>query len=157
MKYWDLSADDIGNAFTLSPIVLKNELPQNDITMKSTKLRLSKKSTHKTTKKRLPPGQVLTKKWPILDLGEQPSISTSDWSLSVEGLVRNPIIWNWSDFYAQPQIECVSDIHCVTTWSRLDNHWQGVSAKHFLSVVQPEPSATRPTFRWSILIVMMCY
>jgi DMSO/TMAO reductase YedYZ molybdopterin-dependent catalytic subunit len=92
-------------------------------------------------KRRLPPGQELTRKWPVLDLGDQPNLTTNDWALSVGGLVSNPIKWNWADFMAQPQTDSVSDIHCVTAWSRFDNHWQGVSAKHFLSAVQPKPEA----------------
>ena len=98
-------------------------------------------SLKKPTKRRLPPGQVETRKWPVLDLGDQPNLSTNDWMFSVAGLVNNPIKWSWSDFMAQPQIDSVSDIHCVTAWSRFDNHWQGVSAKHFLSIVDPKPDA----------------
>jgi DMSO/TMAO reductase YedYZ molybdopterin-dependent catalytic subunit len=92
-------------------------------------------------KRRLPPGQVETRKWPVLDLGDQPNLSANDWALSVAGLVNNPIKWSWADFMAQPQTDSVSDIHCVTAWSRFDNHWQGVSAKHLLSVIQPKPDA----------------
>lgn len=93
------------------------------------------------TGRRLPPGQVRTHKWPVLDLGERPAIDHRDWLLTVGGLVGNNIKWSWDDFMAQPQTESVSDIHCVTQWSLFDNHWEGVSAKAFLKAVQPAPEA----------------
>src|SRR5688572_4310219 len=68
----------------------------------------------------IPVGQVITKKWPVLDLGIQPSISLQEWSLRIEGAVENPLELNWPDFMGLPQTEDVSDFHCVTTWSRLD-------------------------------------
>jgi DMSO/TMAO reductase YedYZ molybdopterin-dependent catalytic subunit len=91
---------------------------------------------------RLPPGQRLVTNWPVLDLGVQPAITRADWRLKVDGAVVNPIDWDFAAFEAQPQIEDVSDIHCVTQWSRFDNRWNGVSTQHLLSVVQPLPNAT---------------
>lgn len=90
---------------------------------------------------RLPPGQHETVDWPVLDLGIQPNLAAKDWSLSVGGAVENPIKWSWDDFLAQPQTELISDIHCVTTWSRYDNTWNGVSARHLLAMVKPRTSA----------------
>jgi len=90
---------------------------------------------------RLPPGQRLVTNWPVLDLGLKPAISKADWRLQVDGLVANPISWDWESYSAQPQIEDVSDIHCVTQWSRFDNRWNGVATSHLLSVVQPLPQA----------------
>jgi DMSO/TMAO reductase YedYZ molybdopterin-dependent catalytic subunit len=90
---------------------------------------------------RLPPGQRLVTNWPVLDLGIQPDVPREDWQLAVDGLVANPIIWNWAALLEQPEFEDVSDMHCVTQWSRFDNHWQGVSTRHLLSVVQPLPNA----------------
>ena len=86
---------------------------------------------------RLPPGQHVVKTWPVLDLGVQPKVERWDWKLTVDGLVAKPIEWTFQDFLAQPQFQSTSDIHCVTAWSRYDNRWEGVSAKHLLSVVQP--------------------
>lgn len=96
---------------------------------------------------RLPPGQHLTADWPVLDLGIQPNLAESDWSLSVAGAVERPVRWSWADFMAQPQVEMTSDIHCVTTWSRYDNTWQGVSARHLLSLVKPRATARFVMFR----------
>lgn len=90
---------------------------------------------------RLPPGQRLVTNWPVLDLGLQPDVQRSEWRLTVDGLVANPIEWSWADFIAQPKFEDVSDIHCVTQWSRYDNRWEGVSMAHLLSVVRPLPAA----------------
>ena len=97
--------------------------------------------TGKTGDERLPPGQRLVRDWPVLDLGLKPDVALEAWTLKVDGAVTNPIIWNWNDFIDQPQMDDVSDIHCVTSWSRYDNHWTGVSAQHLLSVVQPKPEA----------------
>ncbi len=95
---------------------------------------------------RLPPGQRLVKDWPVLDLGVQPKIPLSKWRLAVDGLVENPLSWDWDDFLAQPETEIVSDIHCVTAWSRYDNHWRGVSARHILATVRPGPEAEHIVF-----------
>jgi DMSO/TMAO reductase YedYZ molybdopterin-dependent catalytic subunit len=90
---------------------------------------------------RLPPGQKLVNDWPVLDLGIQPAVPTATWRLDVDGLVGNPLSWSWDDFLSQPQMEDVSDIHCVTQWSRYDNRWQGVATQHLLGLVQPKPEA----------------
>jgi DMSO/TMAO reductase YedYZ molybdopterin-dependent catalytic subunit len=55
-------------------------------------------------------------------------------------------VWRWADLLAQPEFEDVSDIHCVTSWSRFDNRWRGVSARHLLSVVRPKPEANHVIF-----------
>jgi len=90
---------------------------------------------------RLPPGQRETKDWPVLDLGIQPDISRAEWKLTVDGLVKNSLEWDWGNFMAQPTFTDVSDIHCVTAWSRYDNKWEGVSTRHLLDIVQPEEKA----------------
>ena len=95
---------------------------------------------------RLPPGQRLVTDWPVLDLGVQPSVPTDIWSLMVGGLVDNPIEWSWQDFLDQPGFADVSDIHCVTSWSRYDNLWEGVSTAHVLDIVKPKPEARHVLF-----------
>lgn len=92
-------------------------------------------------RQRLPPGQHLVKNWPVLDLGQQPAVDARDWSLTVGGQVARKLAWSWQDLQAQPVHRSTSDIHCVTAWSRYDNAWQGVSAKHLLGLVQPTPAA----------------
>jgi DMSO/TMAO reductase YedYZ molybdopterin-dependent catalytic subunit len=95
---------------------------------------------------RLPPGQRLVETWPVLDLGVQPEIPLDKWRLTIDGLVDTPIVWRWADILAQPAFEDVSDMHCVTAWSRFDNRWRGVSARHLLSAVQPKAEARHVIF-----------
>ena len=95
---------------------------------------------------RLPPGQKEVKNWPVLDLGVQPNILPRVWRLYVGGLVDNPLTWSLEEFMAQPQEDFVSDIHCVTQWSRYDNHWRGVSAKHLIDLVRVKPEARHVIF-----------
>jgi DMSO/TMAO reductase YedYZ molybdopterin-dependent catalytic subunit len=90
---------------------------------------------------RLPPGQHLVKDWPVLDLGRQPDIEKQDWSLKIIGAVEQPTTLDWNGFKAQPQSHFVSDIHCVTTWSRYDNRWDGVATRDLLETVRPKAGA----------------
>ncbi|KAA6485329.1 sulfite oxidase-like oxidoreductase [Agrobacterium rhizogenes] len=90
---------------------------------------------------RLPPGQHLVKNWPVLDLGEQPHVSLSSWRLDVRGLVETPLSLDWAAFQALEQSSKVSDIHCVTTWSRYDNRWEGVSTRDLLDLAMPKAEA----------------
>lgn len=87
---------------------------------------------------RLPPGQRLVANWPVLDLGVQPDVTKDDWKLSVDGLVENPVSLTYAQLLALPQTSSVSDIHCVTKWSRYDNHWVGVSARDLIALVRPK-------------------
>ncbi|WP_275783702.1 sulfite oxidase-like oxidoreductase [Pararhizobium gei] len=91
---------------------------------------------------RLPPGQHLVKNWPVLDLGQQPLIKREEWSLQIVGAVENPATLDWQAFSRLPQSDKLSDIHCVTTWSRYDNRWHGVSTHDLLDLVMPKPEAT---------------
>jgi DMSO/TMAO reductase YedYZ molybdopterin-dependent catalytic subunit len=93
------------------------------------------------TRNRLPPGQHEVKNWPVLDLGIQPEIPLDKWSLNIEGLVEQPKLLTWPEFMALPQVEKIADFHCVTTWSRFDNHWTGVEFKAICDLVKPTPEA----------------
>jgi DMSO/TMAO reductase YedYZ molybdopterin-dependent catalytic subunit len=90
---------------------------------------------------KLPVGQHEVKNWPVLDLGETPDISHHGWKLEVGGIVENPVTLTWNDFLALPQVEDVSDFHCVTTWSRYDNHWRGVKFRTIAELAVPRPDA----------------
>jgi DMSO/TMAO reductase YedYZ molybdopterin-dependent catalytic subunit len=90
---------------------------------------------------RLPPGQHLVRDWPVLDLGVHPKIDRTEWRLTVEGAIEDPATWDWAGFSALDQVSAVSDIHCVTTWSRYDNRWQGVSTRALLALVRPRDDA----------------
>ncbi|MDZ4868065.1 MAG: sulfite oxidase-like oxidoreductase [Alphaproteobacteria bacterium] len=95
---------------------------------------------------RLPPGQKLVTNWPVLDLGLQPDVSKDEWRLTVDGLVENPVTLSFATFQQLPQTESVSDIHCVTQWSRYDNHWQGVAARDLIAHVRPKVEAAHVVF-----------
>lgn len=90
---------------------------------------------------RLPPGQHLVKNWPVLDLGLQPDVSAERWRLQINGAVDEPQIWDWKRFQSQPQTEETTDMHCVTTWSRYDNRWAGVSTRDLMAAVRPRDDA----------------
>ena len=99
-------------------------------------------------KNRLPPGQKEVKNWPVLDLGVQPNIVPPRVrKLDIGGLVENPLTWTLDEFMALPQEDFVSDIHCVTQWSRFDNHWKGVSARRIMELVQPKPETRHVIFQ----------
>jgi DMSO/TMAO reductase YedYZ molybdopterin-dependent catalytic subunit len=90
---------------------------------------------------RLPPGQKLTTGFPVLDLGVQPNIPLAEWTLSLDGEVEKPVTLSWTDLTALPQVEDVSDFHCVTTWSKFDCRWSGVAFTTLYELVQPKPEA----------------
>jgi DMSO/TMAO reductase YedYZ molybdopterin-dependent catalytic subunit len=90
---------------------------------------------------RLPVGQHEVRNWPVLDLGEQPSVPLDTWKLEVGGLVENPLTLNWQEFLALPQVDDVSDFHCVTTWSRHDNRWRGVRFRTIAELAVPNERA----------------
>jgi DMSO/TMAO reductase YedYZ molybdopterin-dependent catalytic subunit len=109
--------------------------------------RLLTGTTAKAPERRLPPGQQLVRNWPILDLGTHPNVPAKEWQLTVAGLVEHPIRWSWSDLERQPVFRATSDIHCVTQWSRFDNRWEGVSARHLIETVKPKPAARFVMFK----------
>jgi DMSO/TMAO reductase YedYZ molybdopterin-dependent catalytic subunit len=80
-------------------------------------------------KARLPPGQTLTVKWPVLHAGEVPGFDPTTWSLRLFGLVDRPVTLSWEQFQALPRVRVTSDFHCVTTWSRHDNTFEGVHTR----------------------------
>lgn len=90
---------------------------------------------------RLPVGQHEVRNWPVLDLGDQPAIDPATWRLEVAGLVENPLLLTWDAFMALPQVEDVSDFHCVTTWSRYDNRWRGVRFRTLAELAVPNDEA----------------
>ena len=91
---------------------------------------------------RLPPGQRLVTDWPVLSYGATPSIPTADWRLRASGAVEEEHAWTWEAFLALGQESRVNDIHCVTTWSRYDNTWEGVLFRSVLEQLRVLPEAT---------------
>ena len=90
---------------------------------------------------RLPPGQYLTEKWPVLHAGTVPGTDLATWDFRVWGEVENPITLDWEQFNDLPQTENVQDIHCVTRWSRFDTRFGGVHWREIAKLVRPKPSA----------------
>ena len=94
---------------------------------------------------RLPPGQSLTQKFPVLHYGPTPSYKRdlSDWDFRVFGLVEEERTWNWEEFMKLPRTSVTMDIHCVTRWSKFDTTWEGVSVKTLIDegFIRPKPDA----------------
>ncbi len=90
---------------------------------------------------RLPPGQYLTEKWPVLHAGEVPTTDLATWDFRVFGEVEQPLRLTWEELRALPDQEIVADIHCVTRWSRFDTRFRGVHWRDLSERVRPLPSA----------------
>ncbi len=92
-------------------------------------------------KDRLPPGQHSTEKFPVLSLTDPPRFDPATWRLKIGGLVEKPLSLSWDEFLKLPAVELEADFHCVTTWSRFDNLWEGVLATTIRDLVQVKPEA----------------
>ena len=91
---------------------------------------------------RLPPGQSLTEKWPVLHYGGVPHPDLKTWTFRVFGLVENPTVWTYDDFMALPHGNTENlDIHCVTRWSKFDNVFEGIPFKEVYDRVRPKAEA----------------
>jgi DMSO/TMAO reductase YedYZ molybdopterin-dependent catalytic subunit len=91
---------------------------------------------------RLPPGQSLTNKFPVLHYGPVPKTNLDEWTLNIFGLVKKEISWTWEAFNQLPKTTLLMDIHCVTRWSKLDTKWEGVSVGRLIQegfiTIKPE-------------------
>jgi len=103
--------------------------------------RADERREHDVGQGRVPPGQVLTHKFPVLHYGSTPHIDLKDWRLKVWGLVEQPQEFTWEEFMELPKQRQVCDIHCVTRWSKLDTVWEGVSFREIVRLVKPRPEA----------------
>lgn len=99
------------------------------------------------SEERLPPGQHRVENFPVLDLGVQPEIPTSQWTLRIHGQVENPVTLRWAEFQALPTFRDTSDFHCVTTWSQYDMPWEGVAFFSLAELVKPKSNATHVYFK----------
>ncbi len=88
---------------------------------------------------RIPPGQYLTSKFPVLTYGRNPPVDLASWSLSVDGAVEAPFSVTWAQLMALEQVTLTADIHCVTRWSKLDTTWTGVRVRTLLERAQVTP------------------
>ncbi len=94
----------------------------------------------------LPVGQHETNKWPVLDLGIHPEVTTAEWSLELTGACEGAKL-SWADFQRLPIVSDTSDFHCVTTWSRMDIKWKGVRFSEIAALALPNEDASH----------VMCY
>lgn len=90
---------------------------------------------------RVPPGQYLTEKWPVLHYGPVPPFNPKTWDFRVFGNVENEIKLNWDEFQKLEQTAVQADMHCVTTWSRLDQKWEGVPFSKIVELAKPKSDA----------------
>jgi DMSO/TMAO reductase YedYZ molybdopterin-dependent catalytic subunit len=104
--------------------------------------KMAEKAAHvlERSNDRLPPGQHLTSGFPVLDLGIQPEIPLSEWTLELSGEAENPVRLSWQQFAELPRFEDVSDFHCVTTWSKFDCRWSGIALFTLVDLVKPASS-----------------
>jgi len=91
---------------------------------------------------RLPPGQSLTLKWPVLHYGSVARFDPGTWDFRIWGAVEVPVRLTWQEFSLLPRVKTVSDFHCVTRWSRFDNTWEGVAFREVLKLVHLQPEAS---------------
>jgi DMSO/TMAO reductase YedYZ molybdopterin-dependent catalytic subunit len=99
--------------------------------------------THKEHDPRLPPGQYdVGSDWPVLTAEVTPRIVPERWSISIDGLVENPLSWTWDEAHQLPPSVYDGDIHCVTTWSKLGTSFGGVSVDTLLDAAGPKPEAS---------------
>ena len=88
---------------------------------------------------RIPPGQHEVSDFPVLSAGPTPHVSTADWSFTLRVGPRPVKQWNWDEFNALPRTQVTKDIHCVTTWSKLDTRWEGVLVDDILEAADLAP------------------
>ena len=91
---------------------------------------------------RLPPGQYLTEKWPVLHYGNVPKVDVATWDFTIDGLVEKPLKLTYEQFKALPRRDEKIDVHCVTRWSLLDSTWGGVPVTEVMKLVTLAPEAT---------------
>jgi DMSO/TMAO reductase YedYZ molybdopterin-dependent catalytic subunit len=92
---------------------------------------------------RLPPGQSLTQKFPVLHYGPVPRFNPATWDFRIWGEVEQDARWTWNQFLELPRTRLQMDIHCVTRWSKFDTEWEGVSVKTLVEqgLIKPTPAA----------------
>ena len=96
----------------------------------------------RTGDNRVPPGQYVTDKWPVLTYGDTPEVEPERWSVLLFGRVSEEVTLTWEQFQSLPRVRVTADFHCVTRFSTLDNVWEGVSTREVLRHVRPDPDAS---------------
>ncbi len=91
---------------------------------------------------RVPPGQYVTERFPVLHAGAVPDVDLAAWDFKIDGLVTRAMTWSWEEFRGLPSRSLIADIHCVTKWSKLDTEWVGVPVDAVWNMIQPAATAT---------------
>ncbi len=118
---------------------MPNEINEKYIEAKEKLANLFRNKKHsENVNKRLPPGQYLTEKFPVLDLGVKPEFDKAKWSLKVYGLIEKELSFTYNKILKMPATNLTEDFHCVTSWSKFDVKWKGVSFKDFVKIVKPK-------------------
>ena len=99
---------------------------------------------------RIPPGQYLERGFPVLSAGPTPHTHLANWDFSIIGEVDQPKRWTWEEFHALPRETVTKDIHCVTKWSKLDTHWEGVSPRYPARRAPDQRQLCRRLFLWGL-------
>ncbi len=94
---------------------------------------------------RVPPGQYITRDFPVLSAGPTPRTPLAQWTFTLNGLVKEPVRWTWDEFLKLPAQEYVVDIHCVTKWTKLGTKWKGVSVDTLFEHAELDPQAAYVT------------
>ncbi len=105
------------------------------------RLRRAQPKRKRELDERVPPGQFITKKFPVLTYGPTPQIDLETWQLRIGGAVEQEIGFNWEEFTSLPTVRIETDIHCVTRWTMLDTVWEGVAFRELVDRVRPTPDA----------------
>ncbi len=113
-------------------------MPSPDPAERVARLRRAQPKRKRELDERLPPGQFVTEKFPVLTYGQTPRIELSTWRIRLWGAVERELELTWDEFTALPTVRVEADIHCVTRWSKLDTVWEGVA---FRGLVSPMPDA----------------
>ncbi len=91
---------------------------------------------------RLPPGQYLTEKWPVLHYGGVPKVDLATWTFSITGLVEQPVSLSYDQMMRLPRATVTSDVHCVTRWTMLDSTWEGIPVREVMKLVKLKPEVS---------------
>jgi DMSO/TMAO reductase YedYZ molybdopterin-dependent catalytic subunit len=102
--------------------------------------------SRKSNRTKIPPGQHRARKWPILHVESVPEFDGKNWPIKIGGLVENEITWSWEDFLQLPKNNIQTDLHCVTSWSLLNQNFAGVSFKTIIDIVKPKIESKYVTF-----------
>ncbi len=90
---------------------------------------------------RVPPGQAVTDKFPVMTYGDTPRFNQKTWDFKLSGAIEKPVTLNYEQFMSFPKVQVTADFHCVTQWSKLNNVWEGVSIYEVMKLITLRPEA----------------